>query len=163
MRNFIYCVSLWCAASFGASSLTDNSFLGVAIGESATSALAKLQGYGEAKLDADDECYYLLPKDEKPNASFMVLDGVIARIDVYEPRAQIYTKEGIGIGSKKEEVLAKYKNSKASPHPYTAPEGEYLTVKLANDLGIIFETDGEEVTSFRLGSFPAVEFIEGCL
>ncbi len=147
-----------------ADALSQDSFAGIKIGTSAPEALEILKGYESDAAQYDSEaCYYLVPKDNKPGAAFMIVDGVVARIDIYSIESGITTNEGIGIGSKKSEVIAKYLDVKVSPHPYIDPDGEYLEVKLKNGYGIIFETEHDVVTSFRLGSYPAIEYIEGCL
>ncbi len=69
----------------------------------------------------------------------------------------------IKVGSTKQEVLSSYQNVEVSPHPYISPMGEYLKIVLPNGNGIIVETNSAIVTRFRIGSFPAVEYIEGCL
>ena len=49
------------------------------------------------------------------------------------------------------------------PHPYTGPEGHYLIVhKKGDPLGLIFETDGKSVISYRIGRWEQVQWIEGC-
>ncbi|MGQ8367318.1 hypothetical protein ACUNWE_18785, partial [Alteromonas sp. 1036] len=79
----------------------------------------------------------------------MVVDDMVARFDVFDKELGIVVGNGLGAGSNKKEVVAIYPNTIVSPHPYIAPEGEYLEVKLNNGNGIIFETDHDIVTSFR--------------
>lgn len=147
-----------------ASSLTDNSYQGVYIGDPAEEALKKLESYRVYKDEFTDElgCYYLSPVDYQPGAHYMIMEGKVVRIDVDDEASQINTDKGLGIGSTKQEVLSAYKNVKISPHPYASPEGDYLEIKLDNGNGIIFETYQDVVTRFRLGSYPAVKYIEGC-
>src|SRR3954469_7328533 len=163
MKIFIAFLLAWSQIASAESALTENSFSSVTVGENVKSALKKLPGYVEAKLEPSDSCYYLSAPAKKPSASFMVLDGVVVRIEVHDKDQKIKTSKGVQIGSSKSEVLKKYSNVKVSPHHYTAPDGEYLEVKLDNGLGIIFETYKNVVTEFRLGSYPAIEFVEGCL
>lgn len=161
MHKIILLFLVWSPLGFCFSSLTEDSFNGVKIGESSSAALKKLPGYIEEKFEESGECYYLSGPESNSTASFMVVSGVVSRIDVYNENIQ--TSKGIAIGSNKSDVLKIYKNVNAWPHPYDAPEGEYLEVKLSNGLGIIFETHKDVITSFRLGSYPAVELKEGCL
>ena len=143
--------------------VTDDSYSNVRIGDSPKVALQKLTGYISTIEQYDNElCYYLIPENDEAGALFMIANGVVARIDVYDEVPIIKTYTGLGIGSTKLDILSKYKNVEISPHPYTGPEGEYLEVKLQNGNGLIFETENDIVTSFRLGSYPAVQFIEGC-
>lgn len=164
MRIFVGLLLVVIVNSGRADSLSQDSYAGVKIGIPVSEALKVLKGYeSDAAQYESESCYYLCQKNNKRGASFMVVDNVVARIDIYSKESGITTNEGIGIGSAKKEVLSKYLNVKVSPHPYIAPEGEYLEVKLPNGNGIIFETEHDVVTSFRLRSYPAVEYIEGCL
>ncbi len=62
-----------------------------------------------------------------------------------------------GIGSSEAEVVAAYPDQViATPHPYTGPQGHYLSVEFENNLAIIFETDGTIVQGYRAGSSPAM-------
>ena len=53
---------------------------------------------------------------------------------------------------------------RVEPHPYDGPVGQYLIVDAldAPGLRLIYETDGDRVTSFRAGRRDAVDLIEGC-
>ena len=93
----------------------------------------------------------------------MVVDEKISRIDIDDAELNIMTDRSVGIGSTKEQVLAAYPDAKALPHKYIAPDGEYLEIKLSNGNGMVFETAHDVVTSFRIGSYPSVGFVEGCL
>lgn len=91
----------------------------------------------------------------------MVVDNRVVRVDIDGP--DIFTTEGIGIGSPESEALAAYPDQViVTPHPYTGPQGHYLTVEFENNLAIIFETNGTIVQSYRAGSNPAIRWIEGC-
>lgn len=144
--------------------LSQDAYGEVQIGMSAEQALAKLPGYKSDKLLYDEPylCYYLSPKNEQSGVYIMIYEHKVARFDVYDPELNVTTQEHIGIGNSKQQVLNTYPNTKVSPHPYTGPEGEYLEVPLANSNGIIFETENNKINSFRLGSYPALTFIEGC-
>jgi hypothetical protein len=89
--------------------------------------------------------------------SMMFVDGKLARIDV---RRRGLTFKGVGVGSTESQVRAAFPKLKVEPHKYT--DGRYLNVKLSSNTGVVFETDKAKVTRFRLGTFPAVEYVEGC-
>jgi hypothetical protein len=145
-----------------AGSLTDSSFENVKIGMSSQNAIKLLKEYESGKLNSEDaSCYYLSPSKEADLPHFMIESNSVVRIEVFSNA--VTTKDGITVGSSKNEVMAIYKNVEASPHPYNFQTGEYLEVKLPNGYGIIFETDNNIVTSFRLGIYPAISYIEGCL
>jgi len=102
--------------------------------------------------------------------NYMIKDGHIARIDVGDAaheRSIIKTAEGVGLGSTERAVKKAYGRAlKVEPHPYGDgdPDGwHYLVIdEPGHKRGIIFETDGRKVTSFRAGEYPALGYIEGC-
>ena len=90
----------------------------------------------------------------------MVNNGVIARFDVSE--TGYATDIGAKVGDTEDEIKRLYERMfKVSPHKYV--DGHYITIEMkGGKYGIIFETDGKHVTSFRAGRFPEVGYIEGC-
>jgi len=145
-----------------AGSLTDSSFEGVNIGMSVADATNILKEYESDKMNSEDiSCYYLSPLKDDDLPHFMILSNTVVRIEVLSN--SVITQDGVTVGSSKKEIMSVYKDVKVSPHPYNFQSGEYLEVKLSNGNGIIFETENEIVTSFRLGSYPAITYIEGCL
>ena len=119
-----------------------------------------------------DDCASAEVKGGPKGLAFMVLrDGASApwkifRANVHE--GAIATVSGIRVGATEAEVKAAYSGKGGSyivsPHPYTGPEGHYLTYDTDGKGGklLIFETDGKKVTSFRAGDEGAVQAIEGC-
>jgi hypothetical protein len=112
-----------------------------------------------------DGCAYTTPAALPAGTSFMVLGGRIARVDVEQ--SGVHTVAGVGVGSTEAEVRQRYPGQiRTEPHPYDAPEGHYLvfTPRDSTDTayGLIFETDGQRVTSYRAGLHEAVQLIEGC-
>lgn len=100
----------------------------------------------------------------EPNQDLLT-QGRIARVDILEP--SYTTAAGIGIGSTEAEVKAVYRPFvRVSQHTYV-PGGYYLIVRspdpALSDYRMVFETDGSQVTSFRAGKMPEVEFVEHCL
>jgi hypothetical protein len=148
-----------------ASELTANAYGSVEIGMEAEEALKHLEGYGFDKelYDEPVSCYYLTPPPEVPGVYFMINDGKVSRFDIDRNSLDVKTDRGVGVGSMKSEVLGAYPDLKTSPHPYWDPEGEYLEITLPNGYGIIFETYHDVVTSYRLGKYPALGYIEGCM
>lgn len=108
-------------------------------------------------------CVFAVPSSGVPAVSFMVIDGVIARIDVGTPG--VVTLSGVGVGSTVQEVLTAYGEERIAvePHPYDEG-GQYLRflTDRQSDRLLIFETDGEVVTSYRAGDADAVSAPEGC-
>ena len=117
-------------------------------------------------VDVEEGCGHVRPRTAPPGTSFMVVNGRIARVDV--DSGDVATLSGAHIGSTEAEVQHLYPGQiRVEPHPYTGPEGHYL-VFLPRDtvdstFGMIFETDGRRVTSYRAGLREPVQYIEGCL
>jgi hypothetical protein len=110
-----------------------------------------------------ESCDYVRPTALPPGASLMILDDTVARVDV--DSAGVRTAEGAQVGDTEARVLELYKGRvTVEPHKYTGPEGHYLVVAPPGDTlhRIIFETDGQRVTGYRVGRRPAVELVEGC-
>ncbi len=112
--------------------------------------------------DIDPDCYFVVPEG-LDGVLFMVTSGTIARVDIVE--GGITTRSGAGIGSTEQEIKDLFPGQiEVAPHAYV--EGNYLTFVPVDEgddqFRVVFETDGEVVTSYRAGRIPEVEFIEGC-
>ena len=110
-----------------------------------------------------ETCDYVRPKALPTQASLMVINDTVMRVDI--DSAGVRTAEGAQVGDAEARVLELYRGRvSVEPHKYTGPEGHYLVVIPAGDTlhRIIFETDGQRVTQYRAGRRPAVEFVEGC-
>ncbi len=97
--------------------------------------------------------------------NLLLLDGIIERADISNPR--ILTLRGAKIGDSETQIKNRYPNQiKTTPHPYTAPDGHYLTFypkdRTDQDYRLIFETSKGKVVRYRGGRLPAVDYIEGC-
>lgn len=112
----------------------------------------------------DATCRYHTPDRGPDGVGFMVSDGEIVRVDIFD--GPITTLSGYGIGSTKQELTDAFSQRiEAGPHPYT--DGEYVAFvpvdELDADKRVIWETDIDGVvTAMRAGRVPFVEFIEGC-
>ena len=97
----------------------------------------------------------------------MVINGRIERVDITDrPGRRVTTVSGVGTGDTEEAVKRTYPGRiRVERHPYL-PAGHYLIYTPADPalahLSMIFETDGQVVTSFRAGMKGAVSQIEGC-
>jgi hypothetical protein len=93
----------------------------------------------------------------------MVVKGKIARIDV--DTGTVTTEDGAKIGDSEDKLKSIYGDElKVSPHKYIEG-GHYLTVmgdSASAGKAMVFETDGKQVTMFRAGRIPEVEWVEGC-
>jgi len=93
----------------------------------------------------------------------MVVDDTIVRIDV--DSLPVATHWGDRVGDSEAAVLARHAGQvRVEPHKYTGPEGHYLIVTSQDDTlhRLVFETDGQRVTSYRAGLRPYVDWVERC-
>lgn len=102
--------------------------------------------------------------DGLDGVGFMLIDGVIVRVDISS--GPIATASGARIGSTEQEIKDLFPDLiEVTPHAYVEG-GNYLTLvptaENLKDVRVVFETDGKVVTSYRAGRMPAVEWIEGC-
>jgi len=100
--------------------------------------------------------------------SYTIEDNQLMRINVEyygsDQRAQpIRTDTGVGLGSSEEDVTKAYAGRiRITPNPED-PAWHTLTVDAPDHArGIIFETDGKAVKSFRAGLYPAVGLPSSC-
>ena len=93
----------------------------------------------------------------------MVVKGKVARIDV--DTGTVTTEDGAKIGDSEDRIKSIYGDElKVSPHKYIEG-GHYLTVlgdSASAGKAMVFETDGKQVTMFRAGRIPEVQWVEGC-
>lgn len=114
----------------------------------------------------DGDCRYAYAAGV-PEVAFMVINGRIARVDVGDRSGRrVTTVSGVGVGDAEEAVKRTYPGRiRVEGHPYR-PSGHYLVYVPADPalahLSMIFETDGQVVTTFRAGMKGAVAQIEGC-
>ena len=111
----------------------------------------------------EDECRQVEAGPDFPGTSVMLLNGRVARIDVSE--RGFFTLSGAAVGDTQASVQRRYgRRIHASTHADGVDDSKFLTM-LSSDrsLGIRFETDGERVTSYYVGTARAVQFPEGCL
>jgi hypothetical protein len=135
---------------------------GIKVGK--TIAQLRAAGVHAVKGDSPDPespCGYANVPDLKD--IFLMTDGdTVVRIDV--ATAGYPTLGGVEVGMTEVEALRRLgPQAKVTPHPYTGPEGHYLTVHEDKaPLGLIVETDGKKVESYRIGRWEQVQWIEGC-
>lgn len=108
----------------------------------------------------DQACFYVSTK-KQPKLSFMMLEGLLARIDVKDPGVK--TPRGIQVGDSENHALQVYGSRlKVSPHKYI-DNGHYLTAKSSDgDYGIRFETEDGKITTYYAGRFDAIQLVERC-
>lgn len=131
--------------------------------------------------DEESGCAMLEPEGFPSGVAVMLLDGAVARIDVYE--AGVPTYGGLMVGSSAADISRVFGSAvNAQPHFYSGAPSQYLTVWTIaptgppdgrgesvdpfdvwiKTRGLRFETDdGGKITMFRGGS-GAIEMVEGC-
>ena len=104
-------------------------------------------------------CAYVRAEEGLDGVLFMEVMGRIVRIDITTPG--ISTAEGVEVGTAVPRVLDVYgPGLTKTPHKYT--DGNYFTVAPDAEHRIVFETDRQYVTRYRVGRVPEVEWVEGC-
>jgi hypothetical protein len=137
--------------------------IGLTVDETAKAAGIKLVPLDDSS--PKEACYYLKPQKGLKDVGFMVIDGKVARVDVWR-ESKVTTLRGAKIGDSETRIKSLYPGQiKVTPHKYVTG-GHYLTFipkdKADKNYRLVFETDGKRVTQMRSGKLPEVEFIEGC-
>jgi hypothetical protein len=119
----------------------------------------------------DRECYirasscYTFAPAAVPDVGLMIVDGRVARVNVYS--RDVKTAEGAGVGDSEARIRSLYPGRVQTTQHRHREEAHYLTVSApgtdAARFRIVFETDGQKVTGYRAGAVPAVMWDEGCL
>lgn len=125
------------------------------------SALRAAGATEERYPDEEVDCAYW--RDPHwPGLAMMAQGGRIVRIETEDARYR--TASGARVGMSEAEIRALYGAAlRVEPHPYTGPEGHYLVYRARSEpYGMIVETDGSRALSIRVGTWDAVQLIEGC-
>jgi hypothetical protein len=133
--------------------------VGMTIQEAEASARTRLLSQGGSL----ENCWYVKPLRGPRDISFMVIDGQIARVDIYG-NSLITTVSGARIGDSEDRIKSLYA-VRVTPHEYVRG-GHYLTFVPKDtpdqQYRMVFETDGKRVKLIRAGRLPEVEYVEGC-
>ena len=120
---------------------------------------------GQSARDSGSMSCRMVAWDSAPPGVHVLLEkNVVVRIDV--DSGSMATREGVKVGDPESKVLSLYAGRVAvTPHKYVSG-GHYLTVHPADPADslyrFVFETDGKNVTQFRAGQRPQVEYVERC-
>jgi hypothetical protein len=108
----------------------------------------------------EESCHYV-SKPGQAGVSYMMLDGRVARIDVYEP-SRVEAFAGGGIGMTEASIRRIYPSIRVTRHFYDEA-GSYLTL-LSKDkrYGIRFEVGDGKVKRYYAGRADAIHYVEGC-
>jgi hypothetical protein len=114
--------------------------------------------------EANAECRYVWPQGnaEKPVA-FMVTHQRIARIEVH--KTPTMSVSGAYIGMSEQRLKSLYSPLEMQAHKYN-PKGHVFIYRsklpVYKPYTMLFETDGQQVTTFRSGLNEEVNWVEGC-
>lgn len=108
-------------------------------------------------------CRYLWPESETPETrpAFMIEGGRFVRYDISD--AAIEAPQGGRVGMPADEVRALHAGHETIPHKYVEG-GQYLRVAGdSDDVVLVFEVDAAgQVSRWRVGLPPQVDYVEGC-
>jgi hypothetical protein len=136
--------------------------VGMTVAEASQAAGVPLVSAGESPTPG---CEYVVPQEGPADVAFMVIDGRIARVDVWSG-GRVTTPSGLGVGSTEDEIKQLFPNQiELEPHKYI--DGHYVIFvprdRADSNYRIVFETDRTgRVTRFRSGKLPEVMWVEGC-
>jgi hypothetical protein len=111
-----------------------------------------------ADLRATTACDQL-PLPGHPGVALMFVDGVLGRIDLFEPGPR--TTRGVTPGDPVERAVRAYPGLRAAPRAYEENE-RYLTRRSGAN-AIRFETKNGRIENVYAGRWAQVRYIEGCL
>ena len=125
-------------------------------------ALRAMGATEERYPDEEVDCaYWHTPR--WPGLAMMVSGGRVVRIETEDRRYR--TASGARVGMTEAEIRRLYPAMRVEPHPYTGPQGHYLVFRARGEpYGLIVETDPDSgrATQLRVGTWQAVQLIEGC-
>ncbi|QYF94914.1 hypothetical protein KY495_06980 [Massilia sp. PAMC28688] len=104
-----------------------------------------------------EECSYV-KFASLPEVLFMVEKGIVTRADL---RGDVPNTTGFKVGDDPAALRSKYPGAVVTGHNYV-PAGHNIKVQGQGRAALLFEDDGERITSVRAGIEPAVSYSEGC-
>ena len=141
--------------------VSDGGFCGVRIGMTLAQAKAAFPLALESfSGDQEPSCFMVFPEGRSGDLTFMLVDGKVARVDVFMPG--IAADNGSQVGTLEEDILHAYGyRAKVFPNKYDDRKHD-IVVDTRFHYQMIFETDGSKVLSYRAGVLPPVGYVEGC-
>ena len=136
--------------------------IGMSVDEA--SDAARLSLVRDTDRASTDACHYVTAGDSLPGVSFMVLDGLIVRIEIEAP-SNVATRSGVQIGSPSEYIERVYADN-IQPAPASVSEGDALAFVPNDDYDadyrIYFEIADGTLSRYRVGTRPAIDSPSGC-
>ena len=119
--------------------------------------------FGVTPASGGDGCHYTVLAGAPAGLRFMAEGGHIVRVDVDSGGPA--TDRGARVGMSEADIRRLYPDGlRSMPHKYE-PAGHYLVFTppgADSAFRVVFETDGQRVTTYRAGAEPAVEYVERC-
>jgi len=142
--------------------------LGMTLREASRAVGAKLAISPD--YDYPRECSYAFRVDGRENnIAYMFHRDRIVRIDIDHPQegkhwSDVRTEAGVGLNSSAEAVRKAYgEKIVIKPHPYGDENDHYFLIdNKSHKVSFLFEIESGKVSTFRVGTHPAVDYIEGC-
>jgi hypothetical protein len=110
-------------------------------------------------------CSQISPKGAPKGVSFLLTNGYITRVDIYENK-QITTIRGAKVGDTKTRIMSLYQSQLRESNSEVSASTKLLTFTPTNrndkNYRLIFEMYQNRVQGFRVGKLPEVEYSEGC-
>jgi hypothetical protein len=137
------------------------SYEAVRIGMDRQTLQEVLGGRLEDDPEQEAECRYVF-RPGHDGVGYMLIDGKVARIDVFEP-STVEAFSGGRVGISQAAMLHRYPGIQVTTHFYDE-SGVYLTL-LSKDkqYGIRFEVIDGKVARYYAGRADVIEYVEGCL
>lgn len=136
--------------------------IGMSVDEA--SDAARLSLVRDPDRASTDACHYVTAGDSLPGISFMVLDGLIVRIEIDAP-SNVSTRSGVQIGSPSEYIERVYAGN-IQAAPASVSEGDALAFVPNDDFDadfrIYFEIADGTLSRYRFGTRPAIDSPSGC-
>lgn len=132
----------------------------VKIGMTLAQPSATLHQKFSEQESGSENCFYVTAPGHD-HLGFMIIDGRLVRIDVDAPG--IFTDSGLQVGDSEAHARKIYGlKMKVTGHKYI-DTGHYLTaLSDGRRYGIRFETDKGRITTFYVGTYEAIQYVEGC-
>ena len=135
----------------------------IRVGMSVAEASGALGDELAVRGGAGASCAYVHSARLPAGMSLMVAGDTIVRVDV--DSNTVATDSGVRVGDSVAAVRARYHDSlRSEPNKYQPAPAHNLVFEPTGDSlhRIIFETDGQRVTTLRSGRLPQVAYVERC-
>lgn len=127
------------------------------------SAVPRGSSWAERGAQIDGDCR-TVSSPHFPGVYAIVTGGKVRRITIGQ-RSDVRLVEGIGVGSREQDVKRAFGGFRQERHEYEQPPAKYLTAPNAasGDPALRFEIGQDrKVSLIHVGTMPVLGFVEGC-